>query len=110
MQNKAWHCPTEIDMEFLGKVIILTAAYVSPKFQHKPPNQLYFHRLVFELFLGNSLNGLFHLWHMESDFRFSQKQAEMWTRLTREHVSTVFRSISDDFGPRELSSVSAENE
>ena len=39
-----------------------------------------------------------HLWYVESDIRFSQKQAEMWTCLTREHV---FRSISDDFGPRE---------
>ena len=52
--------------------------------------------------LDNSLDGLFHLWHVESDIRFSPKQAEMWTCLTREHVSTVFWSISDDFGPREL--------
>ena len=59
-------------------------------------------RLVFALFIGNSLDGLFHLWHVESNVRFYQKQAWMWTRLTREHVSTVFRSISDDFGPREL--------
>ena len=43
MQNEAWHCPAEIDMEFLGKVVILTAAYVSPKFQHKPPHQWYLH-------------------------------------------------------------------
>ena len=28
---------------------------------------------------------------------------------TREHVSTVFRSISDDFRPRELGGVSAQN-
>ena len=33
-----WHCPAEIVMEFLGKVVILMAAYVSPKFQHKPPH------------------------------------------------------------------------
>ena len=30
----------------------------------------------------------------------------MWTHLTREHVSTVFRSIADDFRPRELGGVS----
>ena len=28
VQNEAWHCPAEMDMEFLGKVVILTAAYV----------------------------------------------------------------------------------
>ena len=33
-------CPAEIDMEFLGKVVILAAAYDSPKFPNKPPNQL----------------------------------------------------------------------
>ena len=38
-----------------------------------------------------------HLWHVESDICFSQKQAEMWTCLTRVHVSTVFQSISDYF-------------
>ena len=31
---------------------------------------------------------------------YSEKQAEMWTCLTREHVSTVFRSISDDHALR----------
>ena len=30
MQNEAWHCPAEIDMEFQGKVVVLTAASVSP--------------------------------------------------------------------------------
>ena len=35
-------------------------------------------------------------------------QNKMWTRLTREHVSTVFRSISDDFWPRELGGISAD--
>ena len=91
MQNVAWHCPAEIDMEFLGKVVVLTAAHVSPKFQHKPPHQWYLHiyadhpchghwctpipsqRLGFALFIGNSLDGLFRLWHVESDVRFSQK-------------------------------------
>ena len=53
---------------------------------------------------GNGLDGLFHLWHVESDVRFFQKQAEMWTRLTREHVSTVLRSVSDELG-----GVSAQN-
>ena len=38
----AQHCPAEIDMEFLGKVI-LTAAYVSPKFWHKRLHQRYLH-------------------------------------------------------------------
>ena len=61
-------------------------------------------RLVFALSVSKRLDGLFS----QSDVHFSQKQSEMWTRLTREHVSTVFRSISDDFGPRELSGISAE--
>ena len=52
-----------------------------------------------ELFVGNSLDGLFHLWHIVSDVCFSQKQAEMFDHRTRYHC---FRSISDDFGPREL--------
>ena len=26
VQNEVWHCPAEIAMEFLGKVVILTAA------------------------------------------------------------------------------------
>ena len=43
VQNEAWHCPAEIDMEFLGKVVVLTAAYTSPKFQHKPLHQWYLH-------------------------------------------------------------------
>ena len=77
-------------------------------FQHKPPHQWYLHiyadhpcrghwctpipsqRMVFALFFGNGQDGLFHLWHVESYVRFSQKQAEMWTCLTREHVSTIF--------------------
>ena len=67
----------------------------------------YHQRLVFALFNGNRI--VFHLWHVVPDVRFSPKQAEMWTRLTREHVSTVFRSISDDFAPRELGGVSAQN-
>ena len=95
---------------------------VSPKFQHKP--QWYLHiyadhpcnghwcapiqskRLVFTLFIGNSLAGpcAFYLWHVESDAHFSQKQA-----LTREHVSTVFRSISDDFSAQKLGSFSADS-
>ena len=29
--------------EFLGKVVVLTAAYVSPKFKHKPPHKWYLH-------------------------------------------------------------------
>ena len=83
--------------KFLGKVMVLMAEYVSPEFQHKPLHQWYLHirlcrspmpwpflipsqRLLFALFVGNSLDGLFHLWHVESDVRFSQKQAEMWTR------------------------------
>ena len=92
---------SEIDTEFLRKVVILTAAYVSPKFQHKPPHQWYLHiyaahpcrghwgtlialqRLVFALFVGNSLDGIFHLWPVESDVRFSQKQAETWTRMAQ---------------------------
>ena len=92
-------------------VVVLTAANVSPKFKHKPPSAsmvpsnicrspmpwaLMHPRasqwLVFALFVGNSLGGLFNLWHVESDVRFSQKQAEICTHLTREHVSTVFRS------------------
>ena len=47
---------------------------------------LYHHRgwfLHFSHFF-KSLDSIFHLWHVESDVRFSQKQAEMWTRLTRE--------------------------
>ena len=65
----------------------LTTAYVSPKFQQKPPHEWYHHiysdhpcrwhwctpipsqRLVFALFLGNNLDGLFHLWHVESDVK-----------------------------------------
>ena len=34
-------------------------------------------RLVFARFVGNSLDGLIYLWHVESDVHFSQKQAEM---------------------------------
>ena len=34
-------------------------------------------RLVFALFLGSSLDGLFNLWNVESDIRFSEKQAEI---------------------------------
>ena len=39
VQNEAWHCPVEMGKEFLGKVVVLTAAYVSPKFHHKLPHQ-----------------------------------------------------------------------
>ena len=46
------------------------------------------------------------IFHVESNVCFSQKQAEMWT-LTREHIYTVFWSISDNFGPRELGGISA---
>ena len=42
-ENEAWHCPAEIDMESLGKFVVLTAAYVSQKFQHKPLHQWYLH-------------------------------------------------------------------
>ena len=59
----------------------------------------------FSLFVGKSLDGLFHLWHIESDVRFSEKQAEMWIRLTREHVPTVIHLR----GPRELVGVSMQN-
>ena len=50
-------------------------------------------------FFGKSLDGLFHLWHIESDVHFSQKQAEMWTCLTREHSLGPSQM---NFGPREL--------
>ena len=33
---------------------------------------------------------LFHLWHLQSNICFSQKQAEMRTRLTRQQVFTVY--------------------
>ena len=29
VQNEAWYCPAEIDMECLGKIVLLTAVYVS---------------------------------------------------------------------------------
>ena len=57
VQNEAWHCPAEIDMEFLGKVIVFTAAYVS--------------------LIVNSLDGLFHLWHIESHIRFSSVSTDI---------------------------------
>ena len=97
-------------MEFLGKVVILTAAYVSPKFQHKPPHQWYLHiyadhpcrghwctpipsqRLVFVLFIGNSLDGLFHLWHVESGHPFFPKTSwnvDSSDQRTRFHLSLV---------------------
>ena len=112
-------------MEFLGKVIVLMAAYISPKFQHKPPHlhiyadhpchghwctPILSQKLVFALFVSNSLDGLFHLWHVGSNVRFSKKQPEKWTRLTREHAYTVFQSISDGFGPKELWNVLSEND
>ena len=53
-------------------------------------------RLVFEICGGNSLDYLFHLWHIESHVRFFLNQAEMWTPLTREHVSIVFWPISEN--------------
>ena len=71
----------------------------APPYHHKWTQKTW---LVFAIFVANSLDGLFPLWHVESNVHFSQKQAEMWTRLTREDVSSVFRSISDDFEPREL--------
>ena len=43
MQNEAWHCSAEMDMEFLGKVVVLMAAYVSPKFQYKCSHQWNLH-------------------------------------------------------------------
>ena len=52
-------------------------------------------RQFFALFIGNRL---FNFWH-----RIQCPLAEMWTLLTREYDSTVFRSISHEFGPRELS-------
>ena len=70
----------------MGKVIILMVAYICPKFQHKPcingtftymqithamgtDAPPYHHkRLVFALFIGNSLDGLFHLWHLWRPF------------------------------------------
>ena len=61
-------------------------------------------RLFFALFIGNTLGGVFHLWHVESNVHFSQKQAEMLI-----HLATVFRSISDHFGPRKLGGISAQN-
>ena len=74
MQNESWHCPAEIDMEFLGKVIILMAAYLS---QNSNISLMVSHicegtpitsqRLVFALFVGNSLDGISHLWHVESN-------------------------------------------
>ena len=75
----------------LGKVVILTAAYVTLKFQHKPLHKWYLHkyadrpyhghwctpipsqRQFFTLFLGNSLDGLFYLWHVEFNVRFCPK-------------------------------------
>ena len=75
--RNGYKCQAFAYEEFLGKVIILKAAYVSPKFQHKPPHQWYLHiyadhpfpghrctlipsqRLVFALFVDNSLDGVF---------------------------------------------------
>ena len=70
---------------------------------HPIPSQ----RLAFPLFVDSNLDG--HLRHVESEIRFFLKQAKMWTHLTREHVSTVLRSITDDFGPRELGGIPAQN-
>ena len=56
-------------------------------------------RLDFALFVGNSLDGLFHLLQVESDIRFSKKQAEMWTRLTTEHFPTAFGPSQMTSGP-----------
>ena len=38
------------------------------------------------------MNLILFVWYVESDVRFSQ-QAKIWTCLTREHISTVFRSF-----------------
>ena len=74
----------------------------------KPP---YHYRQIFVLLVGNSLDGLFHLWHIKSDFRFSKKQSEMWTRQTREYVSTVFGPSQITPGPETglRNSVSVQN-
>ena len=94
-------------MESVGKVVVLTAAHVSPKSQHK---QWYLHtyadhpcrghwctpiplqRLVLALFIENSLDGLFHLRHVESKVCFFPKiswKVDASDQRTRFHCLSV---------------------
>ena len=44
MQNEAWHCPAEMDMEFLGKVVVFDGLHVSNSY--KSLYQWYLHMQI----------------------------------------------------------------
>ncbi len=56
---------------------------------------------------NESLDGSFGLWDWELEIHFSQKQVEMWTRLTTAHISTAFLTIWDELWPREPGGITA---
>ena len=96
MQNKAWHCPAEIEkllswQPHFSPSLCINGTFIYMQITHAVGTPIRSQRLVFCIFRWYQSDSLFHLWFVESDVRFSQKQAEMWTRLTTElYQSRIF--------------------